>query len=459
MPKQVWKWGPALGFFLLVLGFALHYHYRAPFHDHWDIVPLYAAWQNGELAFGDLFALHGNHWHASGYLVQLGLSPWTGMTHGAEALASVSFAGLGFVALARLIDRAGRRLDRPQATAWAMGLAAFLFFSLDQAANWLWGWQVAVFISLAGALWTIERLTKTAPRISNTLLAAMAAALAIYAFGTSWVLLPIGFVLLFAQGAGRSLSGWICLGLWSVLSASLLWHFILALNAPAAAYSAATLPALEKLETWLGLAHYTVNFAASPVVRFARDSSLLATALGLGLLAWAVWTLRKSSRPEVWPAILPFLALVIYSFGAGLLTAFGRWAVFGVNQAFVSRYISFGTFFWIAVFVLAVFALAETRPRQHRVAQAMLGLFVLLKLGNIPSVVQKSVALSEDISEAARDLSATYPETDPATYQVLHQIGQPIETHLTILAEHEASLFAAGGDQDEGARIDHQEAD
>ncbi|MCR9268567.1 MAG: hypothetical protein NXH72_01130 [Hyphomonadaceae bacterium] len=458
MPKIVWKWGPALGFFLIVLGFALRFHYQAPFHDHWDIVPLYAAWQNKELAFRDLFALHGNHWHASGYLVQLALSPWTKMAHWAEVLASVSIAGLGFVALARLIDRAGKRLDLSQATAWAMGLAAFLFFSLDQAANWLWGWQVAVFISLAGALWTIERLTHEVPSVRNTLLAASAAALAIYAFGTSWVLLPIGFVLLFAQGAGRSLTGWACLGLWSILSMLLFWHFSLAMNAPAAAYSAAGMPALDRVETWLGLAHYTINFTASPVVRFARDSAELGAALGLGLSIWAVWTLRKSSRPEVWRAILPFLALAAYSFGAGLLTAFGRWAVFGVNQAFVSRYISFGTLFWIAVFVLAVFAIAKTQPRTPRAAYAMLGLFVLLKLGNIPSVVQKSVAISNDVSEAAHALRVSYPETDPATYQVLHQIGQPIDSHLSVLAAHRASLFAEPVDQGHPAHVDIQES-
>ena len=442
MSKKVWTWAPSLICFLVVLGFSLTFYYRAPFHDHWDIVPFYASLQSGELRLEDLFALHGNHWHASAYAVMLVVSPFTDMAHGVEAFLSVLFAGLGFLALVRMLSVNMRRLDVSSASAWAFGICGFFYFSLDQAANWLWGWQVAVFINLAAALWALERLTIGAPTLRNTVLAAIAAAIAVYAFGTGWVLIPIGYALLVLFGGLKTPQGWGALAIWTVLTALLLWHFSLALNDSAAAYSANTLPDMLALETWIGLGHYTINFIASPVVRFARDSSVIAALIGFGLMFWAIWTLREGERQKLLRGIAPFMAMAAYAIGSGLLTAIGRWEMFGVKQAFVSRYISFGTFFWIAVFVLVIFAIAKARPRRHRTVLALIGLLFVLKLGNIPSVVQKSVDISHQIEASVDALRQTYPNTSPDAYSVLHNPAQNIEPHLQVLYAQEASLFS-----------------
>lgn len=65
------KWIPALVLFAIVMAFSLSFYYRAPYHDHWDLVTHYQRLQDGHFRTADLFALHGNHWHASGLLVKL----------------------------------------------------------------------------------------------------------------------------------------------------------------------------------------------------------------------------------------------------------------------------------------------------------------------------------------------------------------------------------------------------
>ncbi|MEO1553085.1 MAG: hypothetical protein AAFR82_04065 [Pseudomonadota bacterium] len=436
------KWAPVLFCFAITLSFSLTFYYRAPYHDHWDIVPLFAAQQDGELGFGDLFELHGNHWHASGYAVLLGLAEMTGMRHWAESLASVLFAGLGFIALARLLNRSLAQLQVPQAAFWLFAVAAVFVFSLDQAGNWLWGWQVAVFINIAGALWTIERLSAGPPSLSRTGIAACATAAAIYAFGTGWVLLPIGYGLLLVHAAWRHPKGRASLLIWTLLSVLLLWHFSLAFSAPTAAYSIHALPDLSDPMVWLGLVHYTLNFVASPIVRFARDSAVPVSLIGLCLIAWSVWTLRRVNRIEVWSVVAPYLAMIAYGLGSGGLTALGRLELFGVKQAFVSRYITFGTPFWIAVFALTVLAIAKTSDRKHRGLIAMLGLLFVLKLGNIPSVMQKSVRLSTEI-EATADWLAPMPvDPVPGDYQSLNHPGHDIGDRILILKQHRASLYA-----------------
>jgi hypothetical protein len=446
MTNKFLKWGPGAVIFAVTLIFSLIYYYRAPFHDHWDIVPYFAKLQEGTLGFSDLFALHGNHWHASGYLVQLALAALTGMGHWAESLASVLVAGLGFVALARLLDRSLLLFDASRMTPYVFGIAAFFLFSLDQAANWLWGWQVAVFINIAGALWAVERLSAGSPTLLNTAYAAIAAACSIYAFGTGWALIPIGFGLMVIYGALKSRQGVACLALWSLFTALLLWHFSLALTDSSAAYAVESTPSLTDPKAIVGLLHYAINFVASPVVRFARDSSVVFFFIGCGLLSWSFWTLRGVANDTLLKGTAPFLALAAYSFGAGLLTAFGRWEVFGVKQAFVSRYISFGTFFWIAVFTLTLIAIARSSHTSRKVAIGIVGLLFVLKIGNIPSVVQKTVGLSNDIKAAAEQLAKNYPETPPEEYAILHQAEQVIDPRVAVLHTHQVSLFSGAED-------------
>ena len=436
------KWAPVLFFITITLSFCLTFYYRAPYHDHWDIVPLFAKQQDGRLVLGDLFALHGNHWHASGYAVMLGLAEVTAMRHWAECLASVCFAGLGFVAMARLLDRSMAQWQVPQLRLYLFAVAAFFLFSLDQAGNWLWGWQVAVFINIAGALWTIERLTAGPPSLARTSLAALATMAAVYGFGTGWVLLPIGYGLLLLQGAWRGHEGWISLLIWTVMSAWLCCHFAMALNAPTAAYSASALPDLTDPKTWLGLMHYTLNFVASPIVRFARDSAVPVTIIGVGLIIWSVWALRCVDKARVWSGTAPFLAMVAYSFGSGGLTALGRLHMFGTDQAFVSRYITFGTPFWIAVFSLVLLAMAGRPTQKYRGLIAFLGLLFILKLGNIPSVVSKSVQLSKQIQATAEQLHAMPVEPRPEDYLNLHHPAHNIEGRVEVLRQNRVSVYA-----------------
>lgn len=148
------------------------------------------------------------------------------------------------------------------------------------------------------------------------------------------------------------------------------------------------------------------------------------------------------------------MALAAYSGGAALLTAFGRWEAYGVKQAFVSRYISFGTLFWIAIFALALLAIVKLRARSHGALISLLGLFLVLKLANIPSVVQKSLRISADIQATSEMLAANYPDVAPADYAALHAPGQEIAPQIAVLDEHRASFFAVRPEPDEETHRD-----
>ena len=449
--QKVRKWGVSVFFFVVTLIFSLQYHYRVPYLDHWDIITLYASLKSGSFDLSDLFLLHGPHWHASGYAVLLALAEVTAMEHWAESLASVVFAALGFLALARMLDRSIGQLQLRQATLWIYTFSAFLYFSLDQAANWLWGWQVAIFISNAGALWAIERLTKGTPTLLNTTLAAIATAISVYGFGTAWALIPIGFALLILYGALRSRVGIYSLALWSALSALLLFHFFWVFADKKSMYVNQVPVTLDFLDvtTYIGLTHFAINFISSPLIgNTMRDVHVTVpvTLIGLTILIWSVRALNKNKKTSVLRSVAPFLSLAVFALGSGLLTALGRWEEFGANQAFVDRHVSFGQFFWIAVFVLGVFALVkwDAIPKKRSLVLGGLCLLFMLKVTNIPGDVREHVERSIHIKEVAKVLSENYPDVKRTEYSRLYHLPQTatVEQNLKTMWTHKVSVFA-----------------
>ncbi len=452
--QDVRKWAIPVFFFVLTLVFSLLYHWPAPVADHWYIVKLYTKLKDGDLFLSDLFKLHGAHWHASGYIVQLALAEVTAMAHWAESMASVVFAGLGFLALARMLDRCVDQLRLCQATLWIYGLSSFLYFSLDQAANWLWGWQVAVFISNAGALWSIERLTRGTPTLLNTTLAAVAAAVSVYGFGTGWVLVPMGFGLLILFGAFRSRAGIGSLALWAALTVFLLLHFFSVYTTKKALYVDKVTPDFFDPATYVGLVHFAVNFVTSPLIgSTVRDIHITVplSLIGMGILIWSLRMLSNGNRVDVILSVVPFLSLAVFAVGCGLLTGLGRWEVYGANQAFVSRLNSFGTFFWIAVFVLASLAIAKRGALPQKRILVVLGVLLVLKFSNIPGIAQKKIENSYAVREAAEFLSESYPDVNPAEYSILYAPEQKVkvEGYLRTLWIHKVSVFATNRDMEE----------
>ena len=78
----------------------------------------------------------------------------------------------------------------------------------------------------------------------------------------------------------------------------------------------------------------------------------------------------------------------------------------------------------------------------HKRTFAFLGLFLVMKIGNQPSVVWSNVRLSNSIAQAAEELVASYPNTEPEDYSALHASFQVIDPYLETLYENLASLFA-----------------
>jgi putative flippase GtrA len=422
-------------FFAVTAAYALIFHYHIPFYDHWDIVPLWDAAQSGTLKPEDLFVQHGSHWHATGYIVMLANAELTGMAHWPDVLVSLLLAAFGFVALFEILRRTLDELGEGRSLFRVTAAAAFIYFSLDQCENWLWGWQVSLFASTTGTVWCIALLMRPGLNWARLGLAGIAAAVAIYGFATAWCLLPIGlFLIALAPDATRQQR--VMAGLaWTLLFAAFFAHF----TATRANYTDTMLPHGSALETILGIGHYLANYLASAVARIYKPAALLVAAAalaGLAMVARLTWTNFRTSLS----AYRGLGALLAFGLGAGLLTALGRWQAFGPEQAFSNRYITLSNNAWLSIIVAALVLLPKLGPKMRTLFVVALCGFALAKTANDASAINNA-RLAMRVNAAACQLALAAPDMPPEARAVIGAAEQPIAPHLRLLEARDASLF------------------
>ncbi len=444
--KSLLQLSPGIVFFLITTGYALTHYYRAPYADQWYQVMLYMKMDEGALTLADLFVLHGAHFHASAYVVLLFLAKLTGMNHFWEVAASLLISAAGFAGLLKILFRAARQYDYARSRIWIVGVAALFWWSLDQATNWIWGWQVAVSINTAGAVWCVYWLTAPDLNWRRLASAAAAAALALSAFATGAALLPVGLFVLLMQlfitdeRNARSKTLGLLAG-WLAVCTAFGGAFVYANYFSGDTYASETVSNPVNWRAIIGLLLYIQNFIANAVIHFSTEAASPVFALSLIVFGYVIW--RNINQEPGVSGMAPFLALAAYGLGAAALTGLGRLGEFGAGQAFVSRYISFSNFYWIGLLCLLMllYRRAPSTIRQQRAAVAFLIAMCVLKFGNVANVTTQLNDHVKKSRETAATIAETWPETDPALFYEFAAPHQKIDTKIAFIAEHELSLF------------------
>lgn len=384
---------------LLLLAATWRFHLPLMLWDHLDLVPLYRAWHDGTLDLADLFRVHdGSHLHASAYAVLLLTTELSGGRPLLDSLVAWALLAAQAALLIALALRAPGGL-RGRA-GWSLGFA-LLILHPGHLVNLQWGWQVAVFIgTLFGVVIPLWLLAVARLGAARTLLALLSAMVGVAAFSTTLAMFPVAIVLLtLRRDAGVR---------------ERLWH------------AAAWAVALGALASWLAaernggqlappatLLAYTLNYLGGGVLRFAEDVAPAWAALAL--LVGAV-TAARAWRDA---AALPWIGLMLFAIGAALLTALGRAGEFGAGHAFVTRYVSFSSLFWLGWLGLLWVAFRERRAWRRGMA-ALAALTVVLAAANGVHLVKKARTVEARAQQYARQLARCYPQCDPALYEAAY---------------------------------------
>ena len=434
-------WAPATAMFLAAAVMTVLLHHPMVYFDDWEFVPIYRSAVEGRLPLSELFKAHNGHWMAAPFAVQLALAGPSALATLPVVVASLVAALIGGVVLVRLMAERARAFGVARTAPVLAGLGAFFWFSLDQAPNWFWACQVAIFLNTLGAVLMIALLSR--PRLGpGEVAGAMAAAgLAILSFASGLAVMPVGLALIFLHPGDRRRRA-IAAAVWVLASAAVsLTYYFGVVRAPADIMAGAG-PPKATFGSLIEMGHFTLAFVGGAAARFSDGLASPAALLGLGLAIWAVLTLRRTT-PGWTGLIAPFVGLALYGLGAGLLAAYARKGL-GVDQALVSRYISFGNFFWLGVLGVAVLAIAKAeKPLARGLALGVIGLVVLLKLGNTANVLiaKDVVGDHRKMVEAVERIRATYPNIDEADLLLFSTGPQKVRARLDLLARERLSIF------------------
>ena len=405
-----------------------------PLIDQWSFVPQIERFYTGTLTIGDLWAQHGEHRLMFPKMVMLGLASVTGWNVLYEIALSVVLATAIFVIVASILRR-DLSASGKAPPAWLWLLLSLAVFSLSQWENWLWGWQVQIFLNVFFVSGAIALLARSPLEWKTLLSAALLGFAATYSFGNGLLVWPIGMALVALAPAVRGRRS-VLLAAWAVLSIGVIGSYL-------AGFRGGTAPPMETiLVRPIAYLRYVTTYLGSPLASFSgsawppRDTGVAALVGTGGLLLLLLAARRALARPRAeWP--LGSLGIAAYALASGLVVSVARFN-FGTPNALASRYTTVGTLFWIGTIGVVWSAASSGSRSTRRLWAGAIGAIAVLvtvsSLYSIPIFAARRTMLLPARAEMTRG-------EDAALLMRLHPEIQQVRYALPVLRRFHLSVF------------------
>jgi hypothetical protein len=376
-----------LPFLYLVL---LVYQYRVdvPFLDQWNgLAPLIVKLHAGSLTMQDLWLQHNEHRLIFPRIVMLSLALLSGWDIAYELAFSILLATITLFILRHLIGNTAQALQID--LRWLIPIISVMVFSLHQGENWLWGFELSIFMNVTAVVAGCALLHGSFNQ--RKFLAAIALGIvATYSFANGLLYWLLGFLTLLIGAFGNRSLMKSRMAIWAVAAGlttlSYIYDFHTPANHPSTWLSLEKpLQIIEYALVYLGMpvASESIGWffdpAVSERVQIAAKFSGFFGLIGFG---YAIWSLSRRVELKI---LTPYLSLGLYAILSALATGLGR-VGFGSSQAMSSRYVTISLLLWIALVIL-LFVLAkaaEIKSFQKFAACTLLIVFVgLVTLNSI----------------------------------------------------------------------------
>lgn len=356
--QQALCWLPPL----LVLALVLSLHIDVPYHDQWDLLKLLDASFRQQLSVTDLLQAHNGHILLLPQLVMLLLARLTHWNTLAEVLFSFGCMLINW----QLLLCIGRHvLERPLSLI-EQGLVSVLIFSLAQAQNWLWGWQLQIPLALLSVLLGLLSLILIRHHGLALLSASLCGIAASLSFAGS---LPYWFAvipMIWQRQRGLAL-------IWLICSMVVLTLYARQLGVFTATTHSNPFPPVSDIP------RHIRNTLAILGNLGARYSLAVAAVMGCGACAVIMQgqaQLSSRARPLM-------LSMVLFSLGSALLVSMMRAGLGDAQQMLATRYGTLTLPWWIISVLLLMNSLYAQRSRQQLICFVLL---VLLATNSVYSL-------------------------------------------------------------------------
>ena len=337
---------------ILIAATVLRYGLNVPYWDEWALVGLLDKAHAGQLTFSDFWNQHNEHRPVLPRAVMLALAKATGWDIRYELAANVVVALCVLGMLALLIGRTVRAVA-PSLTPWLILAASLTTFSVTQWQNWLWGWQLQIFMNALAAVVTVWALALWGARWPGPALAFLAAVAGALSFGGGLLLMPlVAFGLLIAPQWDHGTSRLKPLALTVAGSAGVAILYFNGFRYPGHHPSPFVL-----FSNPLSYLSYVLIYLGAGLGAESKLVSEVWGALGFVTFTWCgVWLWARS--PGLRRPLLPWILLGLYGLLSGFMTGIGRVGL-GVEQALSPRYITISSLFWVSCAVIGALALTR----------------------------------------------------------------------------------------------------
>jgi MFS family permease len=334
------------------------YGVNVPWGDEWSVVPMFAKWHDHQLTFSDLVRQHNEHRIFLPKLIYLAFAQWTHWNVKAEMFFSVLLCCANSAGIYLLLERTVPGTSRKRLLLWA--LINLLIFAPVQAENWLWGFQLQMFLPNLCLVACLVLFTSRLPDAAKITGALLVALIATFSFGGGLLLWPaIAFYVVLQRVSARWLIAWIA-------------GFLLVAVVYFTGYK--RLPvASPELGNQLDHLTYFANFLGIALSRssLSTHAAIAATMIGTsGFLLYliACWVCLKLS-PITRASAAAWLALGAYAIGSAVLAAYTRVSG-GPQQALNSRYATISLNLYVGLIgFIAIAAHAARAELPARLAQ------------------------------------------------------------------------------------------
>jgi hypothetical protein len=327
------------------------YGVNVPVGDEWQMIPLFAKWHANQVTFQDLYRQHNEHRIFFPKLIFIAFAQLTHWNLRAEMFFSVALVAVASAGIYLLIRRTLPNSPRQVALLW--GLTNLLLFSTSQSENWLWGFQLQMFIPNLCLIAALVVITSGWNDYTKIVLASLLALVATFSFGNGLLLWPIvAFCLVMRREKKMPVLIWL-----AVFAAVCACYF--------AGYQRHALPHGASGK-WVEYVYYFTAFLGGGLAR-QRDGLLVIVPILIGtaaLLLYATLFVRfLQRRGEELTKAVPWLALGAYPLASAGIAAVAR-IDSGVGQAVDSRYVTISSLLYLSLVMLSMIAGKRNQGRE-----------------------------------------------------------------------------------------------
>ena len=338
--------------------FVSRYGVEVPSMDDWDMAPLVAKAQTGELTFRDLFKQQeeARTFFPALIFILSGLDGRWDVRDG--MMLSVVICAVTTVGVYLLLRRSGIGIVATALVFWASSL---LIFSPAQFELWLFASGFPSFIPAAcivGALLACETRWSLGVKFATSALLAVISTFTLAHGMLAW---GLTFPVFLAGHRSARWKRWF--GAWCALAAAAAGAYFYGYRKPAHLPDfAPALPAADYVQFLLAFLGGTFAYAADGQHRSAVAAVVGGVALTM-LVATGVYSALRLRDAAFSRRVLPWFALAMYSVGSAVLVVLGRGA-FGLEYAISSRYVTFSLYALVALAALFAIIRSDVAKRQ-----------------------------------------------------------------------------------------------